>query len=577
MEEQTLNLISGRTEMKRFVSQIFLPLLLLTGFTEFNGRQIQTNTPGERVILFCDRTLYIAGEQLLFSAFLQTGDQSAENEPSNVLYCELITPDGIKITSNKYLLEDSYASGSIEIPNDVLTGIYYLRAYTRIMRNDGPSTYHYTRIKIVNARYREIRTGMDKNQPTENLTDAVNQSNTGNSFLISTDKSQYAHRDTVHISINGINTTISSWKGLSLAVVPEFSISADIVNFPENDQSEKRMFYYPETRGLLITGTLTDNTTGRPLPNTRVNLSILGKGRDFIAIQTDSAGRFFFSLPDYTGSRDLFLSSEKTSTSDPKILVDNDFCTIPVQIPSNIFSLTPKERETAYNMAVNVQLGSYFKVDSIHNDRIGPSEDQVFYGKPDDILYINDYIQLPTLEEYFNGLPTLVKVRKRKGEKYFKVLGTQAGLSSYDPLVLVDLVVINDPSRVLTILPANISRIEIINKLYVKGDQTYGGIINIITKRGDFAGIDLPSSGIFINYDFFTGNIHYPNVYNPPGHHPDTRNTLYWNPRIVLNGNNNTKVSFVVSDTPGRYQIVLQGISFEGKLCRQTMIFEVLK
>ena len=36
-----------------------------------------------------------------------------------------------------------------------------------------------------------------------------------------------------------------------------------------------------------------------------------------------------------------------------------------------------------------------------------------------------NYVQLPTLEEYFNELPTLAKVRKRQGEKYFKILGAQ--------------------------------------------------------------------------------------------------------------------------------------------------------
>ena len=100
------------------------------------------------------------------------------------------------------------------------------------------------------------------------------------------------------------------WKGLTLAVVPEFSTSANIVKFPERDKSEKRVFYYPETRGLSITGKLTDNRTGECLPDTRINLSIIGKGTDFMAMQTDSAGRFFFSLPDYTGSRDLFLCAE---------------------------------------------------------------------------------------------------------------------------------------------------------------------------------------------------------------------------------------------------------------------------
>jgi hypothetical protein len=381
----------------------------------------------------------------------------------------------------------------------------------------------------------------------------------------------------VHISIDGIETNQSSWKGFSLAVIPEFSISTNKVELSENRQFEKRVFYYPESRGLSITGKLTDSATGYPLPVKRVNLSILGKGRDFMAMQTDTAGRFFFSLPDYTGNRDLFLSAENTSTSTPKILIDNDYCSLPVNILHNVFTLTKQEREVAYKMAVNVQLKSYFNEDSISDTQNNQDQDQVFYGKPTEILYIDNYIQLPTLEEYFNELVTLVKVRKRQGEKYFRVLGTQSGLIDFDPLILVDLVAIDDPFKVLAIFPTNISRIEVVNTLYVKGDQTYGGIINIITKHGDFGGIDLPSSGVFINYGFLADNSHYPGIYPLPIHYPDSRNTLYWEPQLRLNKNNSSKVSFTVSDTPGKYLIVLNGINSKGKTFRQTSTIEVIK
>jgi hypothetical protein len=562
--------------MFRIIFKIFLLLLSVVDSIMLSGQQSQTIQSGERVVLFCDRTLYIAGEQILFSAFLQTRDESIKTELSRVLYCELITPDGSKIVGNKYLFENYSASGYLNIPNDITTGTYYLRAYTRFMRNYGLYYYHYTLIKIVNANRKEVQGLTEKNSLSESLNVELNPENTDDSFLISVDKSQYFPRDTVHISIDEIAKVESSWKGLSLAVVPEFSISANRVKLPENGQFGESVFFYPETRGLSITGKLIDNTTGYPLTSTLVNLSIIGRGRDFMAMETDSAGRFFFSLPDYAGYRDLFLCVENTGTADPKILVDNDFCSIPVHIPSNIFTLTRQERETAYNMAVNVQLESFFKIDSIPEEQIDQPEDQAFYGKPDDILYIDNYIQLPTLEEYFNGLPTLVKVRKHQGEKYFKVIGAQTELTDFDPLVLVDLVTIDDPSKVLAIPPTSISRIEIVNRLYVKGDQTYGGIINIISKHGDFAGIDLPSSGIFVNYGFLDISSHIPKLNLPP-RTPDTRNTLYWEPHLVLDKNHSAKVSFTISDTPGIYLIILNGINLNGETFRKTSTFEVVK
>ena len=73
-----------------------------------------------------------------------------------------------------------------------------------------------------------------------------------------------------------------------------------------------KIFYYPEIKGLSITGQLTDNTTWNRLKDTRIDLSIIGKGSDFMAMKTDTAGRFFFYLPDFTGYRDLFISAENT-------------------------------------------------------------------------------------------------------------------------------------------------------------------------------------------------------------------------------------------------------------------------
>src|SRR4030042_6841148 len=136
--------------MNRIIFKILALLFFVSGSIEINCQQSQTDLMGERVALFCDRTLYIAGEQILFSAFLQTRELSDKNKSSRVLYCELITPDGNQIAGSKYIFEDSYTSGYLNISNDIITGTYYLRAYTRVMRNNGPYYYHYTLIKIVN-------------------------------------------------------------------------------------------------------------------------------------------------------------------------------------------------------------------------------------------------------------------------------------------------------------------------------------------------------------------------------------------------------------------------------------------
>ena len=165
----------------------------------------------------------------------------------------------------------------------------------------------------------------------------------------------------------------------------------------------------------------------------------------------------------------------------------------------------------------------------------------------------------------------------RQGQKYFKVLGIHTGLAYLDPLTLVDLVAIDNPSLVLAISTTNISRIEVVNQLYVKGDQTYGCIINIISNRGDFAGINLPSSGVFINYGFLADSIYSSENLSQKPHSPDTRNTLFLEPKLEFSKGNTVKISFATSDTPGRYQIILNGINSKGEVIRQNSVIEVIK
>lgn len=544
-------------------------VLLLAASPVLKAQQDQTYPAAGKVDLCTDRALYIAGEKVFFLAFLSSFDQK-QPELSKILYAEIVSPDGKSVTRSKFALLNSAADGCLAIPKDIITGVYYLKAYTKYMRNTGPQGYAYVPIKIVNPLRSDVVSG---NDTTGFAKDQENKGNDTEAFIISTERKEYAPREIVNVSVMDAGAAKNG--RLCVSVVPEASASGNMLKFPVSDHHIKSLRYYPETRDVSISGELRDNTSAKPVAGARINLSIIGKGRDFMAMQTDSAGRYFFSLPAYTGVRDLFLCAENTAESRPKILVDNDFCAVPVHLPSPVFKLTPAERTMAYNMALNARLGQVFDADSVPCTSVAEDSDRAFYGTPAEILSIDNYVQLPTLEEYFNELPTAVKVRKRHGEKYFKVLGPQAEMSFFDPLVMVDWVAMNDPAKILAIAPQNLARIEVVNQPYVKGDITYGGIVSIISKRGDFAGIDLPASGIFINYLFMADNGICTEKISGSPNIPDARNTLYWEPNLAVNAENRAGFSFTTPDTPGRYTVVMRGITRTGNTFRRTAVFEV--
>ncbi len=57
-----------------------------------------------------------------------------------------------------------------------------------------------------------------------------------------------------------------------------------------------------------------------------------------------------------------------------------------------------------------------------------------------------------------------------------------------------------DHQAVLRIAPEKILRVDVINAVYVKGEIFHGGLISIISRKGDMTGIDLPDGSYFFDF-----------------------------------------------------------------------------
>ncbi len=522
--------------------------------------------PSEEIHLFSDRTLYVAGEDIRFSARLSQNNTDLNYPLSRIIYCELITPDGNKVSDGKYLLSNSCASGNLTIPKELITGIYYLRAYTKFMRNFGPASFSYVLVKIVNQAKTEFVSG--NTADSSSLTKALNPTETASVFKLSTDKSAYALRNPVTLTIE--TTSAEPLAGVTVSVVPSASVS-EYINPPAIYKNVTDLRYLPETRGVSLSGRLINKVKGNPLPYADLSLTMIDN-RDFIPIVTDSSGKFFFALAEQYGSKDLLISTAKPDSINTEILVDNDFCPEKVSLPSPRFSLSEAERLVATQLSNTVQIAKYYSSEAITDSTKKTAEP--FYGKASLVLQLDQFIQLPTLDEYFTELTTIVKIRKSGKKKHFSISGPFSEMSVYAPLILIDLVAIDDADKILAVSPMGISRIEIVNEPYIKGDIVYGGIISIISRKNDFAGIDLPSSGLFINYRFLSEKNIIPAA-SPDAKTPDIRNTLYWVPDIELRQGVKSVHHFDCSDTPGDYSITVKGISKNGTIVSDTKTFSV--
>lgn len=546
-------------------------MILLVSVCAGQSQDMPAGATIERIQAITDRTMFISGEKICFSAIVYHGQDHIAQESSRVLYCELITPEGSRVSGGKYLLENSSAQGCLMIPDETISGVYYLKFYTRFMRNGSTDDYKYIMLKIINPVRTEVLPG--KERPDSTLPAGPKDALTDPLLTIASEKNTFFTREEIRLDIlDKTGNRLPS--GLCLSIVPENTEKDVFLPGKKKRIDSAGGAFYRETRGISLTGRLMGKESGKPVGGTRVNLSIIGD-RDILVALTDSAGRFFFALPDHSGTNDIFLCSEDLPGIATEILIDNDFCPRPVSLPSPVFTLSKEEMNSAFDMAVNFRINSMFSVDTTAGEAAKEKNSVSFYGNPTAVIVMEKYIELPTLREYFTELPVSVNLKTIQGRKKFRFASDQAEMSMYDPLILVDWVAVNDIEKILAISPVAIEKIELVNSLYVKGNTTYGGIISFVSKKHDFAGIDLPVSGTFVNYRFLencTGIV----AQGPfAASVPDARNTVYWNPSVMTGNDGRAVVKFTAPDSPGTYSIILRGITSAGEIIVAKKMIEI--
>lgn len=110
----------------------------------------------ESIDITLERDIFIAGDFLEYRAGYFLDQEMIAKPFSKVLYVELITNTGIKIAQSKSCFSDSIVPGKLLIPGDTRSGNYYLRAYTKYMRNNSPTAYAYQVVCIVNPFSHEV-------------------------------------------------------------------------------------------------------------------------------------------------------------------------------------------------------------------------------------------------------------------------------------------------------------------------------------------------------------------------------------------------------------------------------------
>jgi hypothetical protein len=544
---------------------ILLPAMILT-----YGQAVSQ----EKVFVHTDRDIYVAGEDMLFSLFShQKGDQS---HSSIVAYLELININNTAVAQSRTGITGRHGHGVMNIPDSLTTGKYTLRAYTRFMRNYGPGIF-YTKSIIIYNPFKENGLAATRDSIHKGMDRQVQGPETMNISYIGDTATLFSTREKVTVRFQVDTSAFKDPRQCNISI----SVAVSSGEKGENDISSvlqdletgltlpgSDKYLYPESTGPYLEGSVLARDTREIVNDRRLYLSFPGKSPFLQYSETDSNGNFSFLLPPFTGSRELIIQPSGFS---------NDYIikTLSSFAAPRLVSDIPEAALSAELLDYASRLGVNYQVNRIYElEHGGPeiitvpdSSNYRFYGKPEVEVYLDDYIDLPTMEEVFHELVPGVALRGRAGDARFVFTSEPGSPTLKGPdAVFLDGVILDDPSFIAVLDPDLIERIDVIRSPYQIGRIIFNGIISIISKEGDMCGIDYPDAGLRTSLDFMDRDYTYNNFSYDADRRsdpliPDFRNTLYWNPSIKPDREGIIEFTFYTSDFLSDYLICIQGLT----------------
>jgi len=517
--------------------------------------------PGEKIRLQTDRSVYIAGENILFSAGYKPMYDTAAGTLSKVLYTELVTWKGERVTGVKTRIADGMSRGEIVIPGELLSGTYYLTTYTRWMLNYGPGCYAYLPVVIVNPYSDRVLEG-----PVHGESDSsgfvIYPVSEPEDLVIDGLEDVYGKRTPVEISFGSDRLPADGRWTISVTKKGTVQPGQSVKN---NASVQSNFRFFPETRGLSLSGRVRDPETGNPLGGVRLYLSTTFDPYYFASAVTRQDGGFLFTFPHYSGIHEYHLKASYESPTPLEILVDAEYSNHEVQLPYIPFSPDSSGKDLLLEMTRNVQLQEQFTKlpdNSTEETRLP------FYGNPTRTLYMDDYIELNDLEEFFFELVYEVSVRKWGASKAVFASGVST-LSNNPALLLMDNMIVEDTGELLKLSCNSIDRVEVVWNGYAVGDKLYGGIVSLYSKKHDRAGLTPPGKSIYFDYALLSEEqAAFPEFDSERELNirvPSRLNTLYWNPAVPASADSTSRVMFYTGDETGTFEVVVRGIGNDGE------------
>ena len=341
--------------------------------------------------------------------------------------------------------------------------------------------------------------------------------------------------------------------------------------------------FIPETDGSFVCGKIVDKQSGLPAAGVQAYLSVPGQHYFFTSTRSDTDGQVNFDVSNLHGNNEVVVQPAGNDSNRYQIDINNPFSN---EYSSTVLPYFRMSEEFISQLQLH-SLSSQVQAAYLGKQQRGYSitffsDSTAFFGTPDGKYFLDDYTRFKTMEEVIREYVTEIRLRKKDGLFRYMVKNTPyQSFNDLDPLILLDGVPVMKPEEMALFDPLKIKKLEVMARTFYTGPVPHYGIVSYSTYDGDRAGLPLPSNAIVTDYPGF---LYERSFYSPRyqteqqinSRMPDFRNVLEWEPKLETKEGEQV-LDFYTSDLPGKYLIVVQGISKDGTCGSATEMITVKK
>jgi hypothetical protein len=348
--------------------------------------------------------------------------------------------------------------------------------------------------------------------------------------------------------------------------------------------NKKPIFEFaPEFNGHLVTGKIVNTKPAGNNANVNAYLSVPGTPRFRTAV-SDPNGKLIFELQHFYGTPGIIVQADPEADSTCHVEIDNPFSNLYSKKEIPPFLIPTDNPVTLLNQSINMQVENIYNGDIRKKVDLRMMDTTAFFEHSNESYLLDNYTRFTTMEEVLREYVMSVNVRKRGGRFHLPMFNDDFANGTFqtDPLVLLDGVPVFDMDKVVNYDPLKVRKMETVTRRYYYGHTATDGIVNMVTYNGNLEGIELDPHATVIDYEALQlQREFYSPVYETPqqvaSHLPDFRNVLYWSPGIVTDKAGKHQSSFYSADLPGKYVVIVQALTNDGKTGSGSLFFEIKK